>query len=263
MKQQFSYYAKIIINILAYVLFFAYLIYFMLYGQIKNKVPWMIICVVFGLLALLYEIIKTCYDAATKRLVFDGLPDKTLNLLKPVEKLDIFKNFRTSVYMMRQLAHIDLRQFDELKKDIEFVESNEKVSKEYDVALITAYSKMIYYGEKKDLGKIKTAYHLLLKIRDTKTEKGKTRKSVYFLNWNVVDGMYQAYTNNYSGAYNALRTTDTTNMNRREAMHYRLFYGIAAKNCNYIDIAKQQFDLAIKDAAKNQIMIDYINEMAK
>lgn len=260
-SMQFSYYGKIVLNVVVYFLFFIYIIGFIIVGQIDNKVPWVIFCLVGFFIAGLYEILKYMFDKATKSLVFDGKPELADKLVNKVDKIDLLKTFRSSTAMMRILIDIDLRDFNKLKKDIEQMDKEkDKVKNDYDVILLKEYGNFIYECEKgNNSSKLKDAYRLLLKVRDIKTKKGKTRKGVYFFNWDFVEATYKFYDKNFQQAYNLLDQVNIDRMNNRELMHYYIIGGISAKRLGKEADAKEGFDLATEYAGNNKIMIDFIN----
>ncbi len=261
-SMQFSYYAKIIVNIVVYLLFFVYLIGFIMVGEVENKAIWVAVCVVVGLFALLYEILRFMFDGATKALVFDSKPEKAISLLKKIDKIDVNRTFRTSTIMMRLLSLIDMRDFAGLKEAISAIE-NEKdaVKNDYDVNLVKEYASMIMYGETHDKGKMKTAYRHLVQLKDTKTKKGKTRKGVYFFNWDVVSGTCEYYDENFEGACRKFMNIETDRMNKREAMHYYIVKADALKKVNRKEEAEDCFEKAIKLAQNNQNILNYISSI--
>ena len=107
-RYKISYYLRIVLMIAIYVIFFIYIIYSCLHAENSSVILFnIIIAVIFGGLGTLAEYLRVSYDAATKRLIADGRPQATLDLLNRVEKADLFKSVRkiyicagTSVPMM-------------------------------------------------------------------------------------------------------------------------------------------------------------------
>lgn len=256
-RYQLSYYMRILINVIVYVIFFAYIIYMLVTAKTRDSFIFnLIIGVGVGGIGLLYEYLRICYDAATKRLIVDNKPEKTLDLLSRVEKADIFKAFKTSCQMMRMLALTDLRRFDELKDYIKKLDEEDNY--DYDTKLISLYSKMIAYGETGSKGKSNEAFKQLIELRDTKTSKGRRNKGAYYLNWEVVNGQHKNYENDYDGAFRYLKDIDESNLNRREVMHYLLAKTIASKNSGQSKIYDETRQRLLKVAENNKTMTDYI-----
>ena len=256
MKSQYkiSYYLRIVITIIAYVIFYYYIINSCLHAESKSQLYFnIIIGVIFGGLAILAEYLRMNYDAATKNLVIDCKPDKALEKIERVEKVDIFRTYKTSCQMMRMLALVDLRRFPELLSYVDSIET-----KEYDVELIRKYSQMLAYGEQGQRGKSNEAFKKLVQVREYRTNKGKRFKGAYFLNWEVVNGQHKNYEGDYEGAMRYLNDIDEKNMNLRELVQYLLAKLLAAKKLGRQEIYDNCKERLIKSTQNNQVMRDYI-----
>ena len=259
-KYQFNYYTRIVINVLIYIIFFYFIINNIITAKDNNtRLFNIIILVFFGLVALIYEILRTSYDVATKRLIFDDKPEDTLKILDKISKFDFVKEFKTSIQMMRMLALIDLRRFDELKEFIN--QLNEKEIKDYDVKLISEYALMIADGETDKKGSSNEAYKRLIALKDQTTKTGRKRKGSYYLNWSVVDGLHKNYEGDYKSAYQFLKDIDETNLNRREVVQYLLAKLLASKKINETKVYEETKDRLNKLVTNNQATLNYINEI--
>ena len=256
MKSQYkiSYYLRIVITIAAYIIFYYYIINSCLHAQSKSQLYFnIIIGVIFGGFAILAEYLRMNYDAATKDLIIDGKPDKALAKIDRVEKVDIFKTYKTSCQMMRMLSLIDMRKFAELLNYTDGIETNE-----YDVELIRNYARMLAYGEQGQRGKSNDSFKKLVQVRDYRDNKGKRFKGAYFLNWEVVNGQHKNYEGDYEGALRYLSDIDEKNMNLRELIQYLLAKLVAAKKLGRQEVCDTCKERLIKAARNNQTMRDYI-----
>ena len=240
-----------------YVIFFIYIIYSCLHAENSSVILFnIIIAVIFGGLGTLAEYLRISYDAATKRLIADGRPQATLDLLNKVEKADLFKSYRSSIQMMRMLAMIDLRQFKEVLDYLKTIESDE-----YDVEIVRKHSEMIAQGELGNKGKSNEAFKQLISIRDLRNRKGKRFKGAYYFNWEVVNGQHKNYDKDYDAAYRYLADIDESNMNNREVMHYLLAKVIAARNSGHPDVYETSKERLLKACKENRIMKDYCEKL--
>ena len=259
-KYQISYYMRILIAIIVYVVFFGYIIYSIINAKDTGSVIFNILMgLIFGGLGGLYEYLRLSYDAATKNLIFDVKPDKTLEKLNTIEKMDIFKTFKTSTQMMKVLAYTDLRQFDEV---INYVKSIEQQGNDnYDVAITSQYGMMMAYGETGSKGKSNEAFKKLVSIRDQKDSKGRMHKGALFFNWEVVNGQHKNYDGDYQGAFHYLKDVDESKMNKRELMQYLLAKLVAAKNIKIKDVCDNCKERLEKIVVNNKNMKDYIDSI--
>ena len=259
-KYQFSYYLRIVLTIVIYAIFYYYIIYSCIHAQNKGTIIFNIIMgVMFGSVGTLFEYLRIVYDAATKRLIVDSKPEETLRLLNKVEKADLFKTFKTSCQMMRMLALIDLRRFDEV---LDYVKQLEKDSiSEYDVQIVAKYAEMMAHGEMGNKGKSNEAFKQLINLRDLRTDKGKRYKGAFYFNWEVVNGQHKNYEKEYDGALRYLKDIDETNMNMRELMHYLLAKTIAAKNSGQSQIYEDCKQRLLKTITNNKAMKDYVDTL--
>ena len=251
-RYQISYYLRIVLTVIIYILFYGYIIYSCIHATSKEAILFNIIIGAFGLIGLLFEYLRICYDSATKKLIVEGKPDQALELLKKVEKLDILKTFKTSCQMMKMLAMIDLRQYDEFRAYSKELETNN-----YDVEIVRKYCEMMAEGECGNKGRSNEAFKQLTKIRDMRDKKGRRNKGAYYFNWEVVNGQHKNYERDYQGALRYLRDIDESNMNMREIMHYQLALALAAKHCGETEIyetARKRLDTI---CANNPVMKAY------
>lgn len=258
-KYQFSYYTRIVVTLIVYAIFFAFVIYNIFKSSDNGAKLFNVLILILGLLATLYEFLRINYDAATKRLVNDDKAQECLKLIERVEKFDLFKTFKTSCQMMRILALIDLRKHDEL---IDYTNDlNKQDITDYDVNLVNAYGQMIAYGEKDQRGKSNEAFKKLISIRDTTNKKGRRYKGSYYFNWEVVNGQHKNYDGDYQGAYNYLKNVSENNMNRREVISYLSAKLLAAKKINDLDTYNEIKSRLDKLIINNKITKDYINQI--
>lgn len=259
-KYQLSYYLRIAITVVAYIIFFGYIIYSIInVTTTQSKIFNIIIGIFVGGTGLIFEVGRIIYDLATKKLIFDIKPNEVLTLLDKVNKVDIFKRYDTSSQMMRMLAMIDLRDYENLKTYINELEKEEITN--YDVAITAKYSLMMAYGETGNKGKSNEAFKQLVSLRDEKV-KGKRHKGAFFFNWEVVNGQHKNYDHEYESALRYLSDVNESNMNKREVMHYLLAKLVAAKNTNSTEIynnCKNRLYKILKD--NNKIMSDYVNSI--
>ena len=252
-RYQISYYLRIVLIVLIYIIFYIYIINSILKANSTGVVVFNILIGIFiGGIGLLFEYLRICYDAATKRLVMDGKPDEALRLLDKVEKYDFMKTFKTSCQMMKMLAMIDLRQFKEFKEYIKGINTDD-----YDVEIVKKYCEMMAEGELGNKGKSNEAFKQLISIRDQKTNKGKRYKGAYYFNWEVVNGQHKNYDREYDSAYRYLLDVDETNMNMREVMQYLLAKVVAAKNSGHKDVYEESKQRLLKACKDNKVMRDY------
>ena len=255
---QLSYYLRIALNVVVYTIFFAYIIYSAATaGDGGGRLAYVAVGVFFGGGALLYEYLRFCFDEATRQLVFAGNPKKALALARRVKKADLLKTFDTSLDIMRMLAYVDLRAYEELEAYIASL-PYEKLHN-YDVAIVARHSQMILYGERKDMEKLENAYKTLSGLRSRTGRKGRPMKGAYFYNWDVTAAMYQYYRGNGIEAWNRIGKAETQNLNRRERMHCDLTYARAAFK---VGRTKEGLEYAAKaraEAGKNETMQAYID----
>ena len=256
-KYQFSYYTRIIIIILIYLIYFGFVIRNMIIAKDSGTILFNGIFLILGLISCLHESTRIIYDAATKRLIVDDKPQETLKLLDTISKIDFFKTFKTSSQMMKLLALIDLRRFEDVKQYVSDLEKQEV--KDYDVDLVCKYASMIAEGETNNRGKSNTAFKKLINLRDLKTDKGKRRKGSLYFDWVVVNGQHKNYEGDYESAYNHLNNVDESRMNKRELVQYLLAKMFACKNTkrDYTEIKNR----LLKAVVNNQEMKSYIESM--
>lgn len=259
-RYQISYYLRILLTVIIYVTFFAYIVYSCIHASNTSAVYFnILIGVVFGSIGTLFEYLRICYDSATKKLIMDGKPEETLKLLNRVEKADIFKTFKTSCQMMKMLAMIDLRRFDEVLEYIKELEKEE--IKEYDVLITAKYCEMMAHGELNNKGKSNEAFKQLINTRDLRTNKGRRYKGAFYFNWEVVNGQHKNYEKEYDGALRYLNDINESNMNKRELMHYLLAKTVAAKNTNNKQIYEDSKQRLLKTIENNKAMKDYVETL--
>lgn len=256
-KLQFSYYMRIVVSVTAYIIYFGFVTRNIILATDSGNRLFNVILLIFGLFAAVYEAMRICFDAATKRLILDDNPELTLKLLDYLAKVDVFKTYKTSSQMMRILALVDLRRFDEVKSFINSL--NEEDLKNYDVDIVSKYGLMIAEGETNNPGKSNTAFKKLIALRDQKNTKGQRKTGAFFFDWVVVNGQHKNYDGDFESAYNHLLNVDESKMNKRELMQYLLAKLVACKNTNrdYSDI-KQRL---LKIVVTNKEMKSYIESM--
>lgn len=259
-RYQFSFYMRIVITIIVYIIFFGYIIYSCINATTSSSIVFNILIGVFiGLLGLQFEGLRICYDVATKRLIVDDKPDACLKILDFINKYDFFKTFKISTQMMRILAYVDLRKFDELKSYINDLQKNE--IKEYDLLITSHYGNMIAYGETHQAGKSNEAFKKLTSTRDMHTKKGNRYKGAYYFNWEVINGQHKNYEGDFEGAYHYLKDINEDNMNKREAVQYLLAKLIAAKNVKEETVYNATKERLNKLVVNNETMKDYIKTL--
>ena len=257
-KYKISYYLRIVISIAIYIIFFGYIIYSMINAKNTSSFYFnLLVGIIIGGIGLLYEYLRICYDAATKRLVIDCKPQECLKFLNRVEKVDFFKTYRTSINMMKMLAMMDLRKFDQLKQFIKKLDEEDNY--DYDSELIARYALMVAYGEDGAKGKSNEAFKQLINLRDKKDYKGRRRAGAFYLNWEVVNGQHKNYDGDYDAGLRYLSDVNEANLNRREVMHYLLAKLISAKESNQNKVFEETKNRLLKVAENNKVMIDYIN----
>lgn len=255
---QISYYLKLVLNVIIYVVFFAYIIYSAVTAQEGQlKALYIAIGVFFGGGALLYEYLRFHFDEATRQLVFMGNPRKALVLAARVKKADVLKTFDTSLDIMHMLAYVDLRDYDALEKYIAAL-PYEKL-RNYDVAIVARHSQMVLYGERGDTEKLESAYKTLSGLRSRTGKKGRPMKGAYFYNWDVTAAMYQYYRGSGMEAWNRIQKADTQNLNKRELMHCYLTCARAALKVGRKKDGLEYAERAKKAAGKNEVMLSYID----
>lgn len=259
-KYQISYYMRILIAVVVYIVFFIYIIYSIINAKNAGSIIFNIVMgLVFGGLGGLYEYLRISYDTATKNLIFDVNPDKTLKILDTIDKFDLFKSFKTSTQMMRILAYIDLRKFDEIKDYVKKIE--DEGNDNYDVAITSQYGLMMAHGESNAKGKSNEAFKKLVSIRDMKDSKGRRHKGAFFFNWEVVNGQHKNYDGDYQGAMHYLNDIDESKMNKRELMQYLLAKLVASKNTKQSEIFNNCKERLQKIVVNNKVMKDYIDSI--
>ncbi len=257
-KQKIWYYFKFILNILVYVLFFIYIFYFASHQEaLKNRLLVGIVGTLIGLLALYFEIMRSMFDAGTKRLIYDGKPEEAMAIAKKIEKIDLFKTFSTSTSMMKMLAGVDMLKEEELKNALDSLD--EKSRNDYDTLLVYYHSLLIYHGERDEASKVKAAYKKLNSLHEKKTSKGKPYKGSYFFNWENVTAAYEFYQKEYDKAYTAIKKVDISRMNSRELMHYHLMRARIEKAVK--KDYKESLDKARSYTAANTAIQNYIDSL--
>ena len=258
-QNQISYYLRILITVVAYIIFFGYIIYSIINATTtESRIFNILIGIFVGGFGLIFDVGRIIYDAATKQLIFDVNPDKALSLLDTVNKIDIFKRYVTSSQMMRMLAMLDLRDYENLKTYINDLEKDEITN--YDVMITAKYAQMMAYGETGNKGKSNEAFKQLVNLRDEKV-KGKRHKGAFFFNWEVVNGQHKNYDQDYESALRYLSDVNESNMNKREVMHYLLAKLVAAKNTNNTDIYNTCKNRLFKILINNKEMNEYVNSI--
>ena len=258
-RYEFSYLTKQVLTILVYCIFFGFLIWNIVQAKDNSaRIFNLLILILCGLPAVLYDFLRYNYDSATKKTVFECNPKAALKQIETVEKFDVLKMFQTSCMMLKMLCLMDLREFDELKKYVVDVEA--KDTKDYDVTILSRYSEMIANGELGIKGKMNDAYKRMISLRDMKDKKGRRRKGAYFFNWDVVSGQHKYYSGEKDKAYRFVKDVKEDNMNKRESMHYFILRALCARN-----VKQEEYELfkerALKAAGKNEVMLDYIEHM--
>ena len=256
-RYQLSFYMRIVLTVIVYIIFFGYIIYSCINATTSSSLVFNILIGVFiGLIGLQFEGLRICYDFATKKLIVDDKADDCVKILDFINKFDIFKIFKTSTQMMRILAYVDLRKFDELKSFISELQKED--IKEYDLLITTHYGNMIAYGETGATGKSNEAFKKLTSTRDIHTKKGARYKGAYYFNWEVINGQHKNYDGDYEGAYHYLKDINEDNMNKREAVQYLLAKLIAAKNVKEEAVYNTTKERLHKLVVNNEVMKDYI-----
>ena len=256
-KNQFSYYTRIVVSLIIYFIYFYFVISNIIKADTNETRIFNGLFLILGLVAFLYEAMRITFDAATKRLIMDDNPKETLKLLDFLKKIDLFKTYETSSQMMKMLAMIDLRKFEELISFINDLEKQEITN--YDVDIVSKYASMIAEGETGNKGKSNKAFKKLIELRDQTNSKGQKKKGSLFFDWIVVNGQHKNYDGDYEGAYNHLRDVNETTMNKRELVQYLLAKMIACKNTNrdYTEIKNR----LLKAVTNNEEMKSYIESM--
>lgn len=259
-RYQFSYLTKQVLTLAVYVVFLVFIIKNIISASDSGTRFFnILILILFGVPAILYEFLRYNFDSATKKTIFEGRPLEALDQIKLVEKYDFLKTFRTSCEMLRMLCLIDTRKFDELKAYIKSV--RDKGIEDYDVEILSHYADMVLNGEEGNKSKMISAFENMVSTRDIKDKKGRRRKGAFFFNWNVVNGEKQLYSKEYKGAWHYLKVVNEETMNKREAMHYFIDRAKTTKALKMDNEYKTYKERAIKAAGKNQIMIEYINNI--
>ena len=258
-KYQFSYYTRIVVVLIIYVIFFVFIINNIIHAENNGAIFFNILMALIGLMATLYEFLRINYDAATKRLIQDDKPEEAIRLANRVDKFDLLKSYKTSTKMLKILALMDLRRFDELLNySNEIMNEDEK---DYDLNLINAYGRMVAYGENNQKGKSNEEFKKLINIRDTKDKKGRRFKGSYYLNWEVVNGQHKNYDGDYTSAFNFLKDINEEKMNKREVVSYLCAKLLASKQVNKKDVYDETKQRLLKLVTNNQALLDYINQM--
>ena len=256
-RYRFSFYMRIILTVVVYIIFFGYIVYSCINAADVSSIIFNLLIAIFiGLVGLQFEGLRICYDFATKRLIVDDRANDALKILAFIDKYDFFKTFKTSNQMMRILVYVDLRRFDDLKKYIDELEK-EGIN-EYDVLITAHYGNMIAYGETGLSGKSNEAFKKLINARDMHNKKGKRYKGSYYFNWEVINGQHKNYEGDYEGAYRYLKDINEDNMNKREAVQYLLAKLVCAKHLKEEAVYNNIKERLNKLVINNQAMKDYI-----
>ena len=257
-RKEIGYYLKNVITVAIYIAFFYFVVMNILKAENASIVVFNVLIGVFvGGFAVLYEIMRFFYDAATKALIVDCDPDKCLALLNRVKKIDFIKSFTTSIRMMKMLCYVDKRDYESLEALLKEVDAEEK--KDYDVEIVSAHSKMVMYGEASMKGKMNEAFKYYEKLRDMKNNRGKRYKGAYFFNNDLVLADHKMYEKDPKGALNYLKDITSDNMNKREAMHFHLSKTRVYKSF-HMDYQEEK-ELALKVTGKNAVMREYIESL--
>ncbi len=259
-RNEFGYYMRIVVTAAIYIAFFYFVIRNIIRADNTSERVFNILVGIFiGGFALLYEVMKGLYDAATKALIVDGDPKKCLSLLDKVETIDIIRSFKTSIRMMRMLAKVDERDYEGLDEILKEVGKDEK--KDYDVEIVAMHSRMVRYGEENMKGKMNDAFKGYQKLRDMTNKRGKRHKGAYFYNWDLAEADHKMYEKDYRGALGHLKDITSDNMNKREAMHFHLTKARVYKALHMDKEYKEEKELALKVTGNNTVMKEYIEAL--
>ncbi len=259
-RNEIGYYLRIVITAAIYIAFFYFVAKNVIEAKdVSTRVFNILVGIFIGGFALLYEIMKALYDAATKALIVDGDPQKCLALLNKVETIDVIRSFKTSIRMMRMLSYVDTRDYETLDEQLKEIAQDEK--KDYDVEIVAMHSRMVRYGEENMKGKMNDAFKGYEKLRDMTNRRGKRKKGAYFYNWDLVQADHKMYEKDPKGALNYLKDITSDNMNKREAMHLHLSKARVYKALHMEKEYQEEKELALKVTGKNTVMKEFIEAL--
>lgn len=207
-----------IFNIIIYIIFIGFTLSLALQqSTLLESLPFILLLIFFLGFSILNDFLRYLYKVCIYTLTTSCDPSKTQHEINRLKKLDIFKSYRLSIYMLTCLALLDELK---MKEAIDYVQNNESSNNHKDKVLLDQF---VLFRAHAFLGNTKFArvhYEKLKEIRDV-TAKGK-RVSPLF-SFEDIEGCYHLLDNNPKKAWLSLQRTNTKALNPRELTdHYGL-----------------------------------------
>lgn len=168
-------------------------------------------------IALYSEYLRSLYQKAIKKQIFDLDSIESRLIFNKVMKKDFFKAYINSQAIFDTLYYADEMQPE---KCLQVLEENSKFFHgSLDSLLIYHYTKFYAAFMMKNDNIVKEEYHSIMQMKETKI-KGKKLSPLY--NWDFIDAIYLFSRKNYKQSINKFNEINIENMNNREIMH--LYY---------------------------------------
>jgi hypothetical protein len=237
-------------NYAAYLLFFVYMIYLLINEpQTATRIVYLAMLVVFGSIAILYEVLKSWSVQAMTALTIQCDPAAGLAKLAKLQKLDFFKSFRTFALVFKTLATEDLEQPQDLLAWLDQA-GTKPFSTSLDLRLVYLHS---LYRANLMLDRKDQAKEYFQSTMNLKDKKVLNKKITPLYAWDQIVAEYQFYNGNYKEARKSLAKVNTANLNPRERAYYDLLDGKISIKEQAMGTAREKLTAVVAAAGKTSL----------
>lgn len=201
---------KVILNILIYIAFFAYVLYLIIEApKFSTKILYLFILVIVLGTCLYYEYLKQLYHRMVGLLINDCDPIKAWQSANLLTKRDIFKGFKGSLKIFNVLLLMDEGHYEECRRYLTNEDQFFRAS--IDNIFIKYHSELQLAWLLNDPELGNSAMKGLNKIRNTNRKKYSP-----LFSWDEIDGLHCYINDRYSKALTYLNHVDISKLNSRE-----------------------------------------------
>lgn len=210
---------KNLINYLLYLLFFVYLGYLVMTEQTTGaRLVFLVMLVTLGSVVVVYELLKHWSVQATLALTQRCDPQTGLTYLDKIQKLDIFRSFRTFALVFKTLAIEDQGRPEDLLAWLEEI-GEKKFSTSLDLRLVYLHS---LFRANLLLNRKEATRDYYQATMNLKDKKILTKKISPLYAWDQIVAEYQLFCGGTREARKSLAKVSCANLNPRERAYYDL-----------------------------------------
>lgn len=210
--------AQLVFNLVIYIIFVVFTISLALQQSSWMETALFFILLIFFLsFSLLNDVLNFLYKVSIHELTIRCNPSQAIITINKLKKLDLFKSYSLSVFMLTCLYYLDTLQMNDA---INYVLSQQSKQKHKDKAFMSEFVLFRANAFLNNSKQMKVHYE---KLKELKNLTIKGRKVSPLFSFEDIEGCYHLKTSDPKKAWLALQRSNITVMNPRELIdHYAL-----------------------------------------